>query len=86
MENTSKGKLFLIPTVLGDAVEINTISPQIREVINTIDEYIVENERSARRYLKQLGIVKPIHELVFHLLNEHTNKQEITSYLNNIEL
>jgi len=81
----SKGKLFLIPAALGDAAAVNSISPHIRETINAIDEYIVENERSARRYLKQLGISKPIQELAFHLLNEHTDRSKLGAFLANID-
>nr|MBA3706349.1 SAM-dependent methyltransferase [Bacteroidota bacterium] len=55
-------------------------------IINTIDEYIVENEKSARHYLKKLGIQKSLQEIILHPLNQHTPAQEISAYLNSISL
>lgn len=81
-----KGKLYLIPAGLSETEMVSAIPPQVREVINTIDEYIAENERSARRYLKLLGIAKPIQELVFHVLNEHTDRRNIGVFLASLDL
>lgn len=79
---TEKGRLYLIPTTLGDTAETADVIPvKVNRVIDTIDEYIVENEKSARHYLKKIGIRKPLQELVLHPLNQHTKAQEITSYL-----
>lgn len=80
----AKGCLYLIPTTLGES-QIDTVIPShVKEIINTIDEYIVEDERSARRYLKKAGIIKDLAEIILHPLNKHTNTEEISSYLNNI--
>ena len=76
-----KGKLYLIPAGLGADDAAKAVSLQVREIVNSIDEYIVENERSARRYLKELGIVKPIQELVFRVLNEHTDRGNLSVFL-----
>ena len=83
----NKGILYLIPTTLGDTAETADVIPvKINQIINTIDEYIVENEKSARHYLKKIGIQKPLQEIILHPLNQHTQPQEIASYLNNISL
>jgi len=80
-----KGVLYLIPTILGDTAETADVIPaKINRIINTIDEYIVENEKSARHYLKKMGIQKPLQEITLHLLNQHTPVQEISGYLNSI--
>ncbi|MCW3083093.1 MAG: SAM-dependent methyltransferase [Bacteroidetes bacterium] len=80
-----KGKLYLIPTTLGDTAETADVIPvKVNQVINTIDEYIVENEKSARHYLKKIGIQKPLPEIILHPLNQHTQPHEISTYLNNI--
>lgn len=80
-----KGKLYLIPTTLGDTAETADVLPvKINEIINTIDEYIVENEKSARHYLKKMGIKKPLPEIILHPLNQHTKPHEISTYLNAI--
>ena len=54
--NNIKGKLYLIPTTLGDIEPLATIPASVFTVINEIDDYLVENEKWARHYLKKLGI------------------------------
>lgn len=84
---TEKGILYLIPTTLGDTAETADVIPvKINDIINTIDEYIVENEKSARHYLKKIGIKKPLPEIILHTLNQHTNAHEISGYLKSIPL
>ncbi|MCE3279778.1 MAG: SAM-dependent methyltransferase [Bacteroidetes bacterium] len=81
----SKGLLYLIPTTLGDTAETMDVLPvKVNRVINTIDEYIVENEKSARHYLKKMCIQKPLQEIILHPLNQHTESSAISSYLNSI--
>lgn len=82
---TPQGTLYLIPTTLGETAETADVLPmKINAVINLIDEYIVENEKSARQYLKKMGIKKPLQEIILHPLNQHTVAQEISGYLDNI--
>ncbi len=76
------GTLYLIPSTLGDS-DINAVLPDnLRQVINCTDYYIVENVRTARRFLKKAGIKKSIDELTFFVLNKHTQETEISSFLN----
>lgn len=83
---SSKGILYLIPTTLGDTAETADVLPsKVNDIINTIDEYIVENEKSARHYLKKMGIKKPLQEIILHPLNQHTEHREISSYLKNLK-
>jgi 16S rRNA (cytidine1402-2'-O)-methyltransferase len=82
---TKQGTLYLIPTTLGDDASIAYAIPaEINRVINTIDEYIVENEKSARHYLKKLAIVKPLQEIILHPLNTRTEQSQVSQYLNAI--
>lgn len=84
---TDQGILYLIPTTLGDTAETADVLPvKVNHIINTIDEYIVENEKSARHYLKKMGIQKPLQEIILHPLNQHTDNKEIAAYLNSIAL
>ena len=84
---TEKGILYLIPTTLGDTAETADVIPvKINEIINTIDEYIVENEKSARHYLKKIGIKKSLQEIILHPLNQHTEAKDLSTYLNSIAL
>jgi 16S rRNA (cytidine1402-2'-O)-methyltransferase len=82
---TEKGILYLIPTTLGDTGETMDVIPvKVNHIINTIDEYIVENEKSARHYLKKIGIKKPLQEIILHPLNQHTEAIDLSTYLNSI--
>lgn len=77
----TKGKLYLIPTPIGEG-GFNTFFPSFNaEIINSIDYYIVEELRTARRFLRYAGIQKKIEELQFFELNEHTQGVELNEYL-----
>ena len=87
MTITEKGILYLIPTTLGDTSETADVIPvKINQIINTIDEYIVENEKTARHYLKKIGIKKPLQEIILHPLNQHTGSVDLSSYLKSISI
>jgi 16S rRNA (cytidine1402-2'-O)-methyltransferase len=76
-----KGKLYLIPALIGDTDVEKVIPAYIKEVVSKIRHYIVENERTARRMLIKLGISIPIDELKFYILNEHTDTKDIPTFL-----
>ncbi len=76
-----QGRLFLIPSVIGDTPVDTVIPGAIRDIIHSIRFYIVENERSARRMLIKMGINRPIDDLHFFILNEHTRPEEIPGFL-----
>jgi len=76
-----KGKLYLIPNTLGES-EINLVIPAFNlEIINTINHYIVEDVRTARRFLAKCRIKTKIDDLQFYLLNKHTKAEEINNFL-----
>ncbi len=76
-----KGKLYLIPATLGDSKIEAVIPEDVKNIVNSINHYIVENQRTARRYLKKLGIKTPIDKLTFYTLNKHTLPDEINNFL-----
>ncbi|MFZ4398952.1 MAG: SAM-dependent methyltransferase [Bacteroidales bacterium] len=80
-----KGKLYLIPSTIGESPIDNVIPGYNKDVINEIDIYIVEEIRTARRFLKKAGLLKPIDDLVFFVLNEHSKPEEIDHYLDAIQ-
>ena len=80
-----KGKLYLIPSTIGESPIDNVIPAYNKYVINEIDIYIVEEIRTARRFLKKAGLVKPIDDLTFFVLNEHSKPEEIDNYLDAIQ-
>ena len=77
----SKGIVYLIPTTLGGDTPATIVPQTVFEVVNTIDHYIVEHEKHARRYLRSLDINKPIAELTLYPLNKHTPPEDLPSYL-----
>jgi 16S rRNA (cytidine1402-2'-O)-methyltransferase len=76
-----KGKLYLIPTPLGDTDPFAVLPANIADVINSLDHYFVENEKSARHFLKKAVIQKPLQEIKLFPLNEHTEETETINYL-----
>lgn len=76
-----KGKLYLIPNTLGDS-SIDRVIPQYNsDLINKINHYIVENIRTARRFLSKSKIKTKIDDLEFFELNKHTKPEDIHSFL-----
>ncbi len=84
--NLNKGKLYLIPTTLGEGDFKKVIPSYNIEIIKTIDEFIVEEIKTARRFLKKIGFYLNFNDITFHILNEHTDKIDISSYLDSISL
>ena len=75
------GGLYLIPTTLGDT-ETDKILPRGNaDIITSIRYFIVENIRTARRFLKKINRDIIIDELTFFELNEHTKPEEIAQFL-----
>ncbi len=72
-----RGILYLIPSLLGDTPVENSLPSYNIEIIRSLDEFIVEDIRSARRFLIKVKIGKPIDSLTFHLCNEHSKSADI---------
>ena len=68
-----KGVLYMIPCPISDQTDVYEVVPEAnRRVMDSLDYFIVENVRSARRFLSKAGISRKIDELEFVELNEHT--------------
>lgn len=75
------GILYLIPVTLGgDNIE-QVLSPAAIAIARQLDIFVVENEKTARRFLALIKPLKPVRELSLHTLNEHTQHQELTALL-----
>ena len=74
---TEKGKLYLIPSPLGDNDPAEVIPAPVLALLPSITTYVVEEVRTARRYLSKAGLKGHIEELEFHVLNEHTTPSEV---------
>lgn len=76
-----KGILYLIPVPLGESEITSCIPHQVRELVSTLTHFIVENEKTARRHLKQLHPEINQSLLSIELLNLRTKEYEIDELL-----
>jgi 16S rRNA (cytidine1402-2'-O)-methyltransferase len=77
-----KGKLYLIPTTLEEDA-IQTIPPYVVEIIQEVEEYIAERAKTARRFLKEANINKPLNEITVHELDKHNPTNYLSEFLEN---
>ena len=73
----SSGIIYMIPCPISDERAVWDVLPQANlDVMNSLDYFIVENVRSARRFLSKAGVERRIEELEFVELNEHTRSAQ----------
>ena len=77
--------MYLLPVTLGDTEIDNVLPSYNREIIRQIKFFIVENVRSARRFLKKVDRDINIDELTFYLMDKHTDAAKMASYLKPLE-
>jgi 16S rRNA (cytidine1402-2'-O)-methyltransferase len=75
------GKIFLIPVHIGSERYQDVIPDNVLNITRSLRFFVVENIRSARRYLRLIDKAFPINETRFFELNEHTPDSEIAHYL-----
>ena len=73
----SSGKLYLIPTPLGEGDPARVLPASVLEIIPTLSCFVVEELRTARRFLSAAGLKGKIVTLEFHELNEHTDPRQV---------
>jgi 16S rRNA (cytidine1402-2'-O)-methyltransferase len=78
------GNLYLIPTTLGDENPFRVLPSEIKTIVACIKHYIVEDERSARRFLRKIDPEIIIDNLIFKELNKRTRYDDMVLYLNPI--
>jgi 16S rRNA (cytidine1402-2'-O)-methyltransferase len=76
------GNLYLIPTTLGDENPFRVLPSEIKTIVASIKHYIVEDERSARRFLRKIDPDIIIDNLIFKELNKRTRYDDMVLYLN----
>ena len=74
---TNKGKLYLIPITLGENNPDEVLPQTVKRAVELIDCYIVENEKTARKFIKSIAPEKAQATLVLSTLNKHT---EVTDH------
>ena len=72
-----KGKLYLIPNVLAENTAQQVISPQVKEVIRNTGHFLVEDLRTARRYISSLKLGITIEDLQMEILDKKTREHQV---------
>lgn len=85
-DNMPEPALYLIPVTLDVNSEPASILPdQVFSIINDLDEFIVENARTARRFLRRAGFSKNFDEVTMHILDKHTGINEASGFIGSLK-
>lgn len=76
-----QGKLYLIPTTLGENEPLEVMPLSVKKVIEEVDYFIVENEKSARRFIKKITPKKSQPSLKIMMLDKYAEEVETRKYL-----
>jgi len=76
------GKLYFIPTTLGDNEPLEVLPITVKHAIDNIDTFIVENDKTARRFIKNISPEKSQPSLNMFHLNKFTDEADLPSFLN----
>jgi 16S rRNA (cytidine1402-2'-O)-methyltransferase len=75
------GKLYLIPTTLGESPLAAVLPEQVRGIAAALTVFVAENPKTARHYLKQIGLTTPLQEIEIYTLDKHTKTEELAGFL-----
>jgi 16S rRNA (cytidine1402-2'-O)-methyltransferase len=78
---TERGKLYLIPTTLGDNEPLEVLPLSVKKVVEELDHFIVENEKTARRFIKRITPKKSQPSLILKSIDKYADALEVNSYL-----
>ena len=76
-----KGTLYLIPTTLGENEPLEVMPYSVKKMVELIDHYIVENEKSARRFIKKITPKKSQPSLIIFKIDKYAEALEVSTYL-----
>ncbi len=79
--NSTQGKLYLIPTTLGDNAPLEVLPMSVKKIIELTNTFIVENEKTARRFIKKISSGKSQADLQIFHLNKFTDAIELPEFL-----
>ena len=75
------GTLYMVPVTLGDDNLSYVIPADVMQLVQSLEYFVVENEKSARRFLGSVKTHKPVRELNFQLLNEHSAEKDLPALI-----
>lgn len=76
-----KGTFYLIPSALGELISSGDFPEINLKIIGTLHHFVVEDVRTARRFLKKIIPSIKIDDLTFQILNEHTKPEDVAPLL-----
>ncbi|MCX6233848.1 MAG: SAM-dependent methyltransferase [Bacteroidetes bacterium] len=78
------GKLYLLPSAIGDS-DIDLVIPvRNREIMLQLSEFVVEEERTARRFLRRIGYMRDFETVRFYIYNEHSEEGDIRPVIDSL--
>lgn len=80
-KNEKTGRLFVIPSRLGEQPPLEVLPLSIRKKINDIEHFVVENEKITRRFIKKIVPGKSQDKINFFILNKYTQDSEVPESL-----
>ncbi len=80
-----KGVLYLISVPISEDEFADYVYPLLEKTVNTLNEFIVEDLKTARRSLRKIGFKGEFDKMTFHVLNEHTDLKGIEKFLSSAE-
>jgi len=80
-----KGSIYLIPNTLGEDNFTGVLPTDVVSIVESLDYFIVENEKTARAYIKRLLPEKQQREIQMEILDKHTDPLDLPLFLRPVE-
>ena len=81
MTGQKKGRLFLIPNVLGDTAPLEVIPISVKKTMESMRCFVFEKEKAGRAFVKSISPNIPQDNITVHLLNKFTEEHELNAML-----
>ena len=81
MREKVTGHLYLIPVPIDQNDNTSILLSKDKNIVEHLNYFVVENEKTARFHLGALNLHKPIHQLHFEVIDQTKTQEDITSYL-----
>ncbi len=73
----SKGKLFLLPTILAEGTQLEVVPLSVKDAIKNIRFFLCEDVRTSRRFISSLKVHDSIESLHFEVLNKDSDSRDL---------
>jgi 16S rRNA (cytidine1402-2'-O)-methyltransferase len=80
-DRSPEGVLFLVPSTLGESEPAEVLAGTVLETIRQLDGFVAEEPKTARAFLKRVGMGRPLQDIRIAVLNEHTHVEDLPALL-----